>query len=126
MTGKVRRICREVATKEPPATLLRRLSPTLRGWANYHRHGVSKATFHYLCSYVWHRVTGWLRRKHSKANWKLLRRRYLPGWWPTENEVVLFNPSTVAVTRYRYRGRRILSPWTSTTESSDTARKGAN
>ena len=31
-----------------------------------------------------------------------------------------------AVDSLPYRGRRILSPWTSTTESSDTARKGAN
>ena len=126
VTDKVRRICREVPTNEPLVTLLRRLSPTLRGWVNYHRHGVSKATFQYLCSYVWHRVTGWLRRKHRKANWALLRRRYLPGWWPTEDEVVLFNPSTVAVTRYRYRGQRIPSPWASPTQEPATTHKGVN
>ena len=109
--GRVRRISREVPTNEPLTTLLRRLNPVLRGWINYHRHGVSKATFQYLCSFVWHLVTRWLRRKHPKANWSLLRRRYLPGWWPTEGEMVLFNPSAVAVIRYRYRGQRIPSPW---------------
>jgi RNA-directed DNA polymerase len=114
VTCRVRRISREVPTNEPLATLLRRLNPALRGWTNYHRHGVSKATFQYLCSFVWRRVTGWLRRKHPKANWALLRRRYLPGWWPTDGAAVLYNPSTVPVTRYRYRGQRIPTPWAST------------
>lgn len=54
----------------------------LRGWTNYFRHGVSAATFGYLRAYAWARVVNWLRRKHPKANWKQLRRRYLPGWWP--------------------------------------------
>lgn len=115
MTSKARRISREVPTNEPLATLLRRMNPALRGWTNYHRHGVSKATFQYLCSFVWHRIIRWLRRKHPKANWVSLRRRYLPGWWPTDGEKVLYNPSTVPVTRYRYRGQRIPSPWASTT-----------
>jgi RNA-directed DNA polymerase len=114
---RVRRISREVPRNEPLTTLLRRLNPALRGWTTYHCHGVSKATFQYLCSFVWHRVIGWLRRKHPKANWSWLRRRYLPGWWPTEGDVVLLNPSTVAVTRYRYRGYRIPPPWAITTQS---------
>ena len=36
------------ATNQPLAALLRRLNPVLRGWTNYFRHGVSKATFDYL------------------------------------------------------------------------------
>ena len=86
------------------AVLLHRLNPVLRGWTNYFRHGVSKATFDYLRHFTWRRVVGWLRRKHRRANWKWLRRRYLPRWWPTDGDVALFDPATVAVTRYRYRG----------------------
>ncbi len=83
----------------------------LRGWTAYFRHGVSKATFDYLRAFVWRRVVTWLRHKHHRAAWKQLRRRYLPGWWPTEGEVSLFDPAAVTVSRYRYRGSRIPSPW---------------
>ena len=92
---------------------MNRLNPVLRGWTNFFRHGVSKATFNYLRAFTWRRVVGWLRRKYRQATWKQLRRRYLPGWWPTHGKVVLFNPGAVTVTRYRYRGQNIPSPWSS-------------
>jgi RNA-directed DNA polymerase len=100
------------ARNEPLSELLRRLNPVLRGWTNYFRHGVSKATFGYLRAYVWHRVVGWLRRKHPRANWKWLRRRYLPRWWPTEGEATLFDPNAVAISYARYRGQiSNVTPW---------------
>lgn len=108
--AKVRTLTRG-GTNHSLTVLLRRLNPVLRGWANYFRHGVSKVTFDYLNAFSWRRVICWLRRKHRHASWKQLRRRYLPGWRPTEGEVSLFNPCTVAVTRYRYRGAQIPSPW---------------
>ena len=108
--AKVRALTRG-ATNQPLSILLHRLNPVLRGWTAYFRHGVSKATFSYLRAFVWRRVVCWLRHKHRRANWKQLRRRALPGWWPTEGEVTLFNPSAVTVSRYRYRGGRIPSPW---------------
>jgi RNA-directed DNA polymerase len=92
------------------AVLLHRLAPVLRGWVTYFRRGVSKATFDYLRRFTWRRVICWLRHKHRRANWKWLRRRYLPGWWPTDGDVRLFDPMAVPVTRYRYRAE-IPSPW---------------
>jgi RNA-directed DNA polymerase len=91
--------------------LLHRLNPVLRGWCAYFRHGVSKRTFNYLRAFTWRRVTAWLRRKHPKANWRWLRATYLLGWWPAYNGVELYNPGGVAVTRYRYRGAKIPTPW---------------
>ncbi len=108
---KVRTATRE-GKNEPLAILLGRLNPVLRGWTNYFRHGVSKATFNYLRAFVWRRVVCWLRHKHPTMTWKELRRRYLPGWWPAQGETVLVDPARVHVTRYRYRGDRIPSPWT--------------
>ena len=108
--GRVRAITKQ-GRNLPLTILLHQLNPVLRGWANYFRHGVSKATFSYLRAFTWRRVVCWLRRKHPRANWKQLRRRYLPGWWPTEGEVMLLNPAAVEVTRYRYRAARIPSPW---------------
>ncbi len=110
LKAKVRTMTRG-ATDLALTNLLHRLNPVLRGWTAYFRHGVSKATFNYLRAFVWRRVVSWLRHKSRRANWKQLRRRYLRGWWPAEGEVTLFNPGAVAVTRYRFRGTRIPSPW---------------
>ncbi|MCC6226430.1 MAG: group II intron reverse transcriptase/maturase [Microthrixaceae bacterium] len=114
VTTKVKTLSRQ-GRNEPLCELLRRLNPVLRGWTNYFRHGVSKATFGYLRAYTWARVVNWLRRKHPRANWKWLRRRYLPGWWPTEGETTLFDPNAVPITWARYRGQLIdTTPWKQT------------
>ena len=94
----------------PLAVLLDRLAPILRGWTNYFKHGVSKATFDYLRRYTWRRVLLWIRRKHRRANWKWIRRRYLPGWWPADGDVTLFDPGKVTVSRYLYRADKP-NPW---------------
>jgi RNA-directed DNA polymerase len=98
---------------QPLRVLLHRLNWVLRGWTTYFRHGSSSATFDYLRAFTWRRVVNWLRRKHPGINWKELRRRYLPGWWPTQGTVTMANPAAVAIVRYRYRGARIPTPWTS-------------
>ncbi len=36
-------------------------------------------------------------------------------WQPKEGKVVLFDPSTVAITRYRYRAGGIPTPWSTAT-----------
>jgi hypothetical protein len=99
---------------QPLAVLLYRLAPILRGWTSYFRHGASKTTFDYLRRFTWRRVLRWLRRKHRRANWKSIQRRHLPGWWPTDGDVVMFDPGKVTVSRYRYRGN-IPTPWSTTT-----------
>jgi len=104
------------ATNLSLADLLGRLNPVLRGWTNYFRHGVSKASFDYLGAFAWRRVIRWLRRKHPRVTQRWLRRRYLPGWRPTEGKVSLFDPGKVTVSRYRYRGAKIATPWASDSE----------
>jgi RNA-directed DNA polymerase len=94
-------------TNNALSSLLRQLNAVLRGWTNYFRHGVSKATFGYLRHYTWWRVVKWLRRKHRRTSWKKLRARFLrydDKTWVSDGEVELFDPMAVAVTRYRYRG----------------------
>jgi hypothetical protein len=47
-----------------------------------------------------------------------LRRRFCgPGWRIAHNGVVFTGASSVAVTRYRYRGANIPTPWTPTATS---------
>jgi RNA-directed DNA polymerase len=114
ITAKVKMITKQ-GTNNPLSDLLRQLNGVLRGWTTYFRHAASAATFAYLRHYTWSRVCRWLRRKHRKANWKLLHRRYLSqGWWPQHDGVTLFNPAAVMVTRYRFRGHRIATPWDGT------------
>ncbi len=111
VTAKVRTWCRQNINL-PFEVLLHRLNPVLRGWTAHFRPGVSSAAFGYLRAFTWRQVVGWLRRKHSRMNWKELRRRFFAGgWWPTTGKIVLFNPAAVATTRYRYRGTKIPSPW---------------
>ena len=95
-----------------PGYLMEYLGRVLRGWAEYFRHGVSKATFAAIDSYTWERVTAWLRDKH-RIGWPELRRRFcLPGTWRLTADGVRFQgAASVPVTRYR-RGYRIPTPWT--------------
>jgi len=113
--AKVRAVTKQ-NTNQPLSKILGQLNAILRGWTNYHKHGAASATFSYLRHFSMWRVVRWLRRRHPRANWKQLRRRYLePEWWPKEGEVMLFDPSTVAITRYRYRAANIPTPWSTET-----------
>lgn len=95
------------------ADLLDRLNPVLRGWCTYFQHGVSSRTFNYLDHYSWWRVVNWLRKRHYGLNWGTLHRRYLPNWEIGDGPVEMYRPRRVAITRYRYRGTHIATPWTS-------------
>lgn len=95
------------------ADLLRRLNPVLRGWGNYFRHGVSTQTFNYLDHYAFWRVVSWMRKRHIGLNRGAIRHRFIPNWEIVDGEVSLFRPRAIAVTRYRYRGARIPTPWAS-------------
>ena len=113
---KVRSITRREATSQPLKALIARINPVLRGWTNYHRHGVSAKTFSYLHAFTWARVWCWLRNKHPHGTWKELRRRYLRNGRLAQDETVLFDAYSVAITRYRYRGNNIATPWQIKTE----------
>ena len=123
--AKIKAITRQ-GTNQPLSDLLRQINAALRGWTVYFRHGVSKQTFDYLGRFAWLRAVGWLRRKHRRASWKAIRRRYLalPGnrLVPHDGGVALFNAGSVAVTRYRYRGTKISNPWTERTMTTRASR----
>jgi len=72
--AKVRTMTYRSNLHMPPADLLRFLGRMLRGWANYFRHGVAKASFSAVDSYTWERIASWLRRKH-RIGWPALKRR---------------------------------------------------
>lgn len=115
--GKVRSLTRR-NKHETLADLLRAVNRVLRGWGNYFRHGVSSRTFSYVDYFTWWRIAGWLRKRHAGLNWGTLRRRYLPNGPVRDGKITLFRLQKVAITRYRYRGARIPTPWHSETEGS--------
>jgi RNA-directed DNA polymerase len=59
-----------------PASLIQRLNPKIRGWANYHRHASSKATFQRLDHLIFRLLWGWARRRHPKKNRHWVASRY--------------------------------------------------
>ena len=115
--GKVRALTRR-AQHPTLAALLGRLNAVVRGWCNYFRHGVSKATFGYLDAFIWHRVTQWIRKRHPGITWRELFRRFLtgkPGNQPRAEGITMFDTASIAVTRYRWRAHNIPTPWTAIT-----------
>jgi len=98
---------------QDPGYLMGYLGRVLRGWANYFRHGASKRIFNDVDSYAWRRITSWLRKKH-RIGWPEMRRRYcVAGTWRLQHDGERFRgAATVTVTRYRYRGYSIPTPWT--------------
>jgi RNA-directed DNA polymerase len=96
--------------------LILSLNRSLAGWANYFRHGVSKATFSAVDYFVWGRLMRWIRAKYAgkhRLGMTALRRRFCDQEWRFAcNGVVFTGASSVAVTRYRYRGSNIPTPWT--------------
>ena len=120
VVDKVRSLTRR-AQNRMLADLLRRLNPTLRGWCNYFRHGVSSRTFNYVDYYAFGRIIGWLRHRHPGLNMHTLVRRYLPGWRISDEGIEMFRPNKVNIERYRYRGANIPTPWTSTATTGSSA-----
>jgi RNA-directed DNA polymerase len=97
-----------------PEDMIASLGRMLRGWANYFRHGVSSKAFGDVDYHAWQRLGHWLRRKHGIRGWRKYRRRFcLPGTWKIAYHGTVFRGATsIAITRYRYRGANIPTPWT--------------
>jgi RNA-directed DNA polymerase len=99
--------------------LLGSLNRSLTGWANYFRHGSSKAVFSAVNQHAWGRIMRWTRAKYKRRQHpigmsELCRRFCDKGWWFAYNGVVFAGASSVTVERYRYRGSKIPTPWTPT------------
>ena len=102
-------------SQQDPGTVLIRLSQIMRGWANYFKHAVCKNALDALENFAWRRVIRWWMALH-RWKWNDVRRHLTDhtGRWhrPSADGIELFNIAPVPVTRYRYRGSKIPSPWT--------------
>ena len=75
----------------------------------------------YVDHFAFWRIVGWLRKRHVGLNMHTLVRRYLPGWRISDGGIEMFRPYKVNIERYRYRGARIPTPWSSTTTTGSPA-----
>lgn len=121
---KVRRLVNR-ASRHTSQSLLGALNNTLRGWCSYFRHSTAKRVFQGLDWFTQRRVTRWIRARHQRhhpISWNEFRRRFMRRnkrrWDICVGTTTFFRPAYLPVTRYRFRGTRIPTPWTPTTLTS--------
>jgi RNA-directed DNA polymerase len=73
--GGIRRRIKAALGKSA-ADLIGELNPKIRGWANYHRHVVSKRTFDRVDHEIFSSLWRWARRRHPKKGPGWLKQKY--------------------------------------------------
>jgi RNA-directed DNA polymerase len=113
LKAKIRALTRRTSQQDL-GYVLARLNLVMHGWARFFRHAVAKETFSMLDYFTWRRVARMLMERHHWG-WTEFRRRHTTPegrWIPiTGGRTELRRIDAVPVTRYRYRGSKIPSPW---------------
>jgi len=113
LKAKIRALTHRTSQQELRYVLIR-LNQIMRGWANYFKHAVCKHTLSNLAHFAWWRVIRWLKTLH-RWRWTDVRRAFTTPQGRrmpiTADGIELLDLQTVPVTRYRYRGGTIPSPW---------------
>ena len=113
LKAKIRALTRRTSQQDL-GYVLARLYMVMHGWARFFRHAVAKKTFSMLDYFTWRRVARMLMERHHWG-WKEFRRRHTTPegrWLPiTGGRTELRRIDAIPVTRYRYRGSKIPSPW---------------
>ncbi|MEV5412603.1 group II intron reverse transcriptase/maturase [Thermopolyspora sp. NPDC052614] len=111
--AKIRALTPSSSQQELKTTLIR-INQILRGWSNYFKHAIAYSTFDRLHQLAWWRIVRWQQRQH-RWRWKDVRRWLTDPtgrWRPISADgITLFNPAMIGITRYRYRGATIPTPW---------------
>jgi RNA-directed DNA polymerase len=66
----------KAALGKSAADLINELNPKIRGWANYHRHVVSKRTFNRVDHSIFYKLWQWARRRHPDKDPCWLKQKY--------------------------------------------------
>ena len=94
--------------------LINRLNPVIRGWANYHRHVVSKRIFARLDAAIFSMLWQWAQARHPRKGRRWIKQKYFErvgnrDWWffgkPDGADgwlyrVRLFHASSVKIVRH--------------------------
>jgi RNA-directed DNA polymerase len=111
--AKIRALTPRTSQQDLRAVVIQ-INQIIRGWANYFRHAVAKQTFNHLHRFIWWRIVRMISTRHN-WRWKDVRRWLTTptGTWRTitADGIELFNPASIPIMRYRYRGKQIPNPW---------------
>ena len=66
----------KAALGKSAADLINELNPKIRGWANYHRHVVSKRIFNRVDHSIFYKLWQWARRRHPDKGPSWLKQKY--------------------------------------------------
>ena len=85
LLDKVRDIVKEGRAKTQE-WLIEKLNPILRGWANFHRHVCSKATYQWVDHIIFGILWKWAKRRHPNKGAQWVKNRYFHrtgsrDWW---------------------------------------------
>ncbi|MDQ2905052.1 MAG: hypothetical protein M3Y81_16050 [Chloroflexota bacterium] len=94
--------------------LIAQLNPKIRGWANYHRHVVSKETFSKVDHAIFCTLWQWAKRRHPKKSMKWIKKKYFASIqgqnWVFHGEILgqqgaiqplqLFKAKNIAIERH--------------------------
>lgn len=97
-----------------PGDLISLLNPVIRGWANYHRHVVSKKIFTAIDDQIFQALWRWAKRRHPQHSRKWIKAKYfssqgnrqwvftgyLPDTQGTLRPVRLFSAARVPIIRH--------------------------
>jgi RNA-directed DNA polymerase len=89
--------------------LIDRLNPVIRGWSNYYRSVVSKATFVRLDHQLHHLLRRWAQRRHptKSRRWVVARYWRLPGWdFGKHGQTLRRHAATRIVRHVKVRGKK--------------------
>jgi RNA-directed DNA polymerase len=77
LLDKIREIIKRSASATQ-AALIQKLNPIIRGWAQYHRHVVAKATFASIDHTIWQFLWKWAKRRHPSKGAHWIKQKYFP------------------------------------------------
>ena len=75
LISKVKAIANQMIA-QPVASLITRLNPVIRGWANYHRHVVSKRVFTYVDHLIFEIIRRWAKARHPRKGLRWIKKKY--------------------------------------------------
>ena len=79
--GKIDAVIQQEGGFLSAGNLIERLNPIIRGWANYHRHASSAATFARVDDLIFKKLWRWARRRHADKSARWIKAKYFtrPG-----------------------------------------------
>jgi RNA-directed DNA polymerase len=90
--------------------LIVQLNPLIRGWANYHRHVVSKKVFQKVDHEIFQALWRWAKRRHRGKGARWIRAKYFGRYWVffgevrdkdgSRRKVTLFRAAKVSIVRH--------------------------